>query len=153
MGKVPDIRTGVGMRPQIASVTVTVENRRTGELWTLVGEDPPRKKAVLRWYRSPLGERERHPRTDTVRGTSEEALRRVIERLEEREGPWWVRSISTPATILVDVKEGGRLRYQGNPPAFQATFSEPYLLSRIGRLDLWEPRKHPNAMAKLGSTW
>jgi hypothetical protein len=59
-----------------------------------------------------------------------ETLRRLCSEADGWEGDWRVRTICTPQSILADLRGRERVAERASP--------EQWLLSRIGRLDLWE---------------
>jgi hypothetical protein len=63
-----------------------------------------------------------------------ELLRSLCEELDRREGDWRLRSVSTPTTILSDLRKRDAAGHTV-PLAPELT-----ALGKIGRLDLLEPR-------------
>lgn len=61
------------------------------------------------------------------------ALKRLLQEVDQWEGEWRVRTISTPATIIADL----RGRQTGNEGARPAP-PEASILTHIGRIDMWE---------------
>lgn len=120
------------VRNMIASVTVTAENRDTGEIVVVVGEADSRRVMQSRsWILR--GRIVRRFRAEgRAYGKVSEALRDAVRKIEARPGPWRILSVSHPNSIVADLR-GQR------PPNDPQRWPEPRLLGTIGRLDLWRP--------------
>lgn len=67
-----------------------------------------------------------------ARGQALPGLRAIVEQIDELEGDWLIRTVSTPMTVLADLRNGGSTtQRRGDPP-------ERRFLAAVGRLDLLE---------------
>lgn len=125
------------IREQSPRLLVTAENRATHRFVTVEGIAD-----------APIGEHR-------PKGKLSDALRDAVAQIDELDGEWYVRSISTPDSILADLHyrvverslphTAGETELIGRAP-------EAMMLARIKRDDLFEHQPGPHRKSRRGGS-